>query len=140
MCRRRSSPDDWPGGHRHPAGTCGAGPRFTPTTSCRPPREPTSTSSSRATPSSCGSSSRPSAAAESARVLLRGEVPPPRGVHAGLVGLLVGDLGVEARGGGTVPVVLARLEVDAVPRPHLLDRPALALAEADPLGDEDRLP
>jgi hypothetical protein len=36
-------------------------------------------------------------------------------------------------------VVLAGLEEHAVARPDLLDRPALALAQADALGDEDRL-
>ena len=34
----------------------------------------------------------------------------------------------------------SRLEVDAVAGPDLLDRAALALAAADALGDEDRLP
>ena len=42
-------------------------------------------------------------------------------------------------GRGAVPVVLAGLEEDAVPGADLLDRAALALAEADALGDEDRL-
>jgi hypothetical protein len=60
-------------------------------------------------------------------------------VAAGLVGLLDGDLGVEATGRGAVPVVLARLEEDPVPGPHLLDRASLAPDQADPLGDEDGL-
>jgi hypothetical protein len=42
-------------------------------------------------------------------------------VTAGVVGLLVGDLRVEAPGGGAVPVVLARLDKDAVARPYFLD-------------------
>src|SRR5207253_8626359 len=37
------------------------------------------------------------------------------------------------------PVVLTRLEEDAVARADHLDRPALALAEADTLGDPDGL-
>src|SRR4051812_11872778 len=49
-------------------------------------------------------------------------------------------MGHEAVRGGAVPVVLAGLEVDAVPGPDALDRAALALAAADALGDEDRLP
>src|ERR1700761_2316958 len=64
---------------------------------------------------------------------------PPGGVAAGRVRLLDGDLGHEPLGSGTVPVILPGLEVDAVPRSHLLDRPTLALADTDPLGDEDRL-
>jgi len=58
---------------------------------------------------------------------------------AGVVGLLVGDLRVEARGRGAVPVILARLKVDAVTRPYFLDRSSLTLAQAHPLGDKDRL-
>jgi hypothetical protein len=38
-----------------------------------------------------------------------------------------------------VPVVLVGLEEDAVAGPDDLDRAALALAQADALGDEDRL-
>ena len=40
---------------------------------------------------------------------------------------------------GAVPVLLARLEEDAVAGPDQLDRAAAALAEADALGDPDRL-
>jgi Mandelate racemase / muconate lactonizing enzyme, N-terminal domain len=65
-----------------------------------------------------------------ARVFLVGEVTAPGGVVAGVVGLLVGELHVEAGGGGAVPVVLARLDVDAVARPHFLDRASLALDQA----------
>jgi hypothetical protein len=50
-----------------------------------------------------------------------------------------GDVGHEAVRGGAVPVVLAGLEEDAVAGADLLDRAALALAEADALGDEDGL-
>ena len=42
-------------------------------------------------------------------------------------------------GGGAVPVILARLEEHAVAWSDGLDRAALALAEADTFGDEDRL-
>jgi hypothetical protein len=45
----------------------------------------------------------------------------------------------EAVQGGAVPVVLARLEEDSVARADGLDRATFALAEADALGDEDRL-
>ena len=38
-----------------------------------------------------------------------------------------------------MPVVLMRLEEDAVAGPDHLDGPALALAQADAFGDEDRL-
>ena len=57
----------------------------------------------------------------------------------GVVGLVEGDLGVEVAGGGAVPVVLVRPEVDAVAGTDLFDRAALALDQADSLGDEDRL-
>ena len=56
-----------------------------------------------------------------------------------LVGLLHGDVRHEPRRGGAVPVVLARLEEDPVAGADGLDRPAFALAEADALGDPDRL-
>jgi hypothetical protein len=46
-------------------------------------------------------------------------------------------VGHEAIGRGAVPVVLAGLEEDAVAGADDLDRAALALAEADALGDED---
>src|SRR3954468_9996807 len=74
------------------------------------------------------------------RVLLVGDVLAPGHGAAGLVVLLHGDVGHEAVGGGAVPVVLAGLEEHAVARADDLDRAALALAEADALGDEDRLP
>src|SRR4051812_28203590 len=48
-------------------------------------------------------------------------------------------MGHEAVRGGAVPVVLAWLEEDAVAGADDLDGAALALAEADALGDEDRL-
>src|ERR1700759_235766 len=73
------------------------------------------------------------------RILLVGDVAAPGGVAARGVGLLVGDLGGKVPGGGTVPVVLARLDVDAVARAPLLDRPSLPLDQAGSFGDEDRL-
>src|SRR3954462_5783562 len=72
-------------------------------------------------------------------VLLVADVLAPRDGAARLVVLLHGDVGHEAVGGGAVPVVLTGLEEDPVTRPELLDRPAVALAEPDALGDEDRL-
>src|ERR1700761_2589141 len=73
-------------------------------------------------------------------VLLVSYVSAPGHRAAGLVGLLDRDVGHEAVGRGAVPVVLAGLEEDAVAGADLLDRPALVLAQPDPLGDEDRLP
>src|SRR5829696_1335389 len=58
---------------------------------------------------------------------------------ARLVVLLHGDVDHEAVRRGAVPVVLARLEEDAIAGPDDLDLPALALAEADAFDDEDRL-
>src|SRR3954449_2106680 len=75
-----------------------------------------------------------------ARVLLVGDVFSPGDRAAGLVVLLHGDVRHEAVRGGAVPVVLARLEEHAVAGADLLDRAALAPAEADALGDEERLP
>src|SRR4051812_24370286 len=75
-----------------------------------------------------------------ARVLLVGDVLAPGDRAAGLVVLLHGEVSHEAVRGGAVPVVLARLEENAVAGADLLDRPGLALAQADALGDEDRLP
>src|SRR4051794_4786522 len=74
-----------------------------------------------------------------ARVLLVGDVLAPGDRAAGLVVLLHGDVHHEAAGRGPVPVVLAGLEEHAVAGADLLDRAALALAEADALGDEDGL-
>src|SRR3954465_14186091 len=72
-------------------------------------------------------------------VLLVGDVPPPRHRAAGLVVLLHGDVHHEPVGRRAVPVVLARLENDAVAGPDLGDGAALALAAPDALGDENRL-
>src|SRR5436305_8610740 len=72
-------------------------------------------------------------------VLLVGHVFAPRHRAAGLVVLLHRDVGREAVGRRAVPVVLLRIEEDAVARADDLDLTALALAEADALGDEDRL-
>src|SRR3954468_21780231 len=72
-------------------------------------------------------------------VLLVGDVLAPGDGAAALVVLLHGDVGHEAVRRGAVPVVLAGLEEHAVAGADDLDRPALALAPADALGDEDRL-
>src|SRR5205823_13862575 len=48
-------------------------------------------------------------------------------------------MGHEAVRSRAVPVLLARLEEDAVAGADLLDRAAAALAEAEALGDPDRL-
>src|SRR5215213_3730162 len=72
-------------------------------------------------------------------VLLVAHVAAPCDRAAGLVVLLHGDVDHEAVRRGAVPVVLARLEEDAVAGPDELDLPAFPLAEADALDDEDRL-
>src|SRR3954447_2660349 len=72
-------------------------------------------------------------------VLVVGDVASPRHRTARRVGLLHGDVHHEAVGRGAVPVVLARLEEDAVAGADDLHLTALALAEADTLGHEDRL-
>src|SRR3954447_13535482 len=74
-----------------------------------------------------------------AGVLLVRDVLAPADRAAGLVVLLHRDVRHEAVGRGAVPVVLARLEEDPVAGPDDLDWASLALAEADALGDEDRL-
>src|SRR5215204_1757611 len=74
-----------------------------------------------------------------AAVLLVGDVLAPGDGAAGLVVLLHGDVDHEAVRRGAVPVVLARFEEHTVAGPDDLDRSALALAQADALGDEDRL-
>src|SRR3954449_2664259 len=72
-------------------------------------------------------------------VPLVGDVLTPGHRAAGFVVLLHGDVDHEAVRSGAVPRVLAGLEEDAVTGADELDWPALALAEADALGDEDRL-
>src|SRR4051794_14160685 len=73
-------------------------------------------------------------------VLVVGDVLAPGDRTTGLVVLLHRDVDHEAVGRGAVPVVLAGLEEDAVAGADLLDRTALALAQADAFGHEDRLP
>jgi hypothetical protein len=73
------------------------------------------------------------------RVLLVGDVLAPSDRAASVVARLHGDVHHEAAGRGAVPVVLARLEEHAVTGSDGVDRPALTLAQADALGDEDRL-
>src|SRR5205807_8252073 len=72
-------------------------------------------------------------------VFLVADLSAPGHRAAALVGFLDGDVGHEAFGGGAVPVVFARLEVDPVAGADLLDRAALALAAPKALGDVDRL-
>src|SRR3954465_10376738 len=72
-------------------------------------------------------------------VLVVGHVLAPGHRAPGLVELLHRDVGHEAVRCGAVPVVLARLEEDAVAGAERLDGAALEPAEADALGDEDRL-
>ncbi len=72
--------------------------------------------------------------------MLVGDVLAPGDGAAGLVGFLDGDVAHEAVGGGAVPVVLSGLEEDPVAGSDDLDRAVLVLAQADALGDEDRLP
>src|SRR3954466_3319206 len=89
-------------------------------------------------PSSCARSSTADRGS-TAGVLLVADVLAPGHRTARLVVLLHGDVHHEAVGRGAVPVVLAGLEEHAVAGPDLLDRAALALAEPDAFGDEDRL-
>src|SRR5712691_1823878 len=72
-------------------------------------------------------------------VLLVGYVVTPRRGVALVVDLEHCEVGHEAGRGRAVPVILARLEEDAVAGPDHLDRPAAALCEADALRDVDRL-
>src|SRR5215207_3148136 len=73
-------------------------------------------------------------------VLLVADVLAPLDGAALLVYLLHRYVGHEAVRGGTVPVVLPRLEEHAVTRADHLDLSAAALAEAYALGDVDGLP
>src|SRR5690348_14074141 len=73
------------------------------------------------------------------RVLLVGDVLAPRRRMALLVDLQQRDVRHQPRRRRAVPVLLARLEEDAVSRPDHLDRAAATLAVADALGDPDRL-
>src|SRR3954451_12580756 len=73
-------------------------------------------------------------------VLLVADVLAPGHRAAALFVLLHGDVDHEAVRRGAVPVVLAGLEEEPVAGKDLLDGAALALAEPDALGDEDRLP
>src|SRR5687767_5967534 len=73
-------------------------------------------------------------------VFLVGDVLPPGGGAARVVGLLHRYVGHEAVRGCPVPVVLARLEEYAVSRTDHLYEPAASLAEPHALGDVDGLP
>src|SRR5215213_8764563 len=68
------------------------------------------------------------------RVFRVGDVLAPADGAALVVDFLHRDVGHEAVGGRTVPVVLAGLEEDPVAGPDDLDLPAAPLAEAEALG------
>src|SRR5205085_5567721 len=72
-------------------------------------------------------------------VLLVAHVLAPGHGAAALVRLLDRDVRHQSCRRSAVPVVLARLEEDAVTRANHLDLSAPALAEAHALGDPDRL-
>ena len=82
---------------------------------------------------------RCSGAGRRGAVLILADVLAPADGGAGPVLLLHRDVGHEAAGVGAVPVLLTGLEEDPVSGADDLDRPALALAAADALDDEDRL-
>src|SRR3954447_6889439 len=80
-------------------------------------------------------SSRPDV---SPAVLLVGDVlHPVDGLAVEL--LLNGDVTHPRAGRGSVPVLLAGWKPDHVPRPDLLDRPALALSPSNARRDDQRL-
>jgi hypothetical protein len=70
-------------------------------------------------------------------VLLVADMLAPSRRVSGVVDFL--DRQMVMKRGGAVPVFSARLEEDAVAGTDHLDLPAAALAEADALGDVDRL-
>src|SRR4051812_45276847 len=72
-------------------------------------------------------------------VLIVRDVLAPGHRAPGLVGLLHRNVDHEPIRRGTMPVLLVRLEVDAVAGVDDLDRPAPALAAADALRDPDGL-
>ena len=75
----------------------------------------------------------------SGSVLLVGDVVEPGHDLAVLVGFLDGDVGHEPVGGGSVPVLLAGLDVDDVAGADLLDAPGARVATADAVGDVEGL-
>ena len=75
----------------------------------------------------------------SGAVLLVGDVVEPGHDLAVVVGLLDGDVRHEPVGGGAVPVLLVRLDVDDVAGTDLLDVAAAAGDVPDPVGDVERL-
>src|SRR4051794_41099714 len=77
--------------------------------------------------------------AGSGAVLLVGDVVEPGDDLAVGVGLLDGDVRHEPVGGGAVPVLLARLDVDDVTGADLLHVAASAGDVADAVGDVERL-
>src|SRR5947208_10632598 len=72
-------------------------------------------------------------------VFLVAHVFAPRDDAALLVGLLHRDMRHEPLRRSAVPVILARLEEDAIAGPDHFDRPGFALAETDAFRHPDRL-
>src|SRR5260370_18503050 len=73
------------------------------------------------------------------RILGVGDLRAPGRAVALAVDVEHRDVRHEARGRGTVPVVLTWLKEHAVARPDHLNRPTATLREADALGDENGL-
>src|SRR4051794_10411900 len=73
-------------------------------------------------------------------VLLVGDLLAPGRAVALLVNLEQREVSHEAVGSGAVPVLLTRLEEDAVTGADELDRSAAPLREANTLGNVDGLP
>ena len=72
-------------------------------------------------------------------VLVVGDMSAPGDGAAALVGECDCDMRHKSARGGAVPVILARLKEDAVAGADDLDRAAFTLAEADAIGNPDRL-
>src|SRR6202020_190965 len=72
-------------------------------------------------------------------VLLVGDVFTPGGRTARLIDLLNREVGHEAIGSGTVPMLLPGLEAHAIAGPDLLDRATPVLAAPDALDHVDGL-
>src|SRR4051794_27923965 len=82
---------------------------------------------------------RPAATDVSGSVLVVGDVVEPGDDLAVLVGFLHGNVSHEPGGGGSVPVLLAGLDVDHVARTDLLDPAATSCDESDAVCDVQRL-
>ena len=75
----------------------------------------------------------------SGAVLFVGDVVEPGDHLAPVVGFLDGDVRHEPVGGGAMPVLLVRLDVDDVAGADLLNGAAATGDVPDPVGDVDRL-